>query len=203
MGLINYSNIEDGTTIDAADVNTPLTTIYNDYNGNIDSNNLADNAVTTAKIGDGAVTNAKLSTTAGELGGAWVSFTPNVYFGTIGNGTVTGKYSKSGKNVKGFIEFTLGSTSVINATGFGFQHPVLSAYSPNSGNSHGFCTAVDSSDSNKAYCGTLQVSSDDRLRPQFYSVSGTYITKTTITSSIPFTWTTGDSLYIYFEYEAA
>ena len=76
MGLINYSNIEDGTTIDAADVNTPLTTIYNDYNGNIDSNNLADNAVTTAKIGDGAVTNAKLSTTAGELGREWTSWTP-------------------------------------------------------------------------------------------------------------------------------
>ena len=46
MGLINYSSIEDGTTIDASDVNTPLTTIYNDYNGNIDSNNLAANAVT-------------------------------------------------------------------------------------------------------------------------------------------------------------
>ena len=49
MGLINYSSIEDGTTIDAADVNTPLTTIYNDYNGNIDSNNLADGAITPAK----------------------------------------------------------------------------------------------------------------------------------------------------------
>jgi len=61
MGLINYSSIEDGTTIDAADVNTPLTTIYDDYNGNIDSNNLADNAVTTAKITDANVTTAKIA----------------------------------------------------------------------------------------------------------------------------------------------
>jgi len=61
MGTINYSSIEDGTTIDAADVNTPLTTIYDDYNGNIDSNNLADNAVTTAKITDANVTTAKIA----------------------------------------------------------------------------------------------------------------------------------------------
>ena len=66
MGLINYSSIEDGTGIDAADVNTPLTTIYNDYNGNIDSNNLAANAVTTVKITDANVTHAKVADNAIE-----------------------------------------------------------------------------------------------------------------------------------------
>ena len=52
MGLISISAISDGETIDATDVNTPLNTIVDDYNGNIDSNNLASNAVTTVKITD-------------------------------------------------------------------------------------------------------------------------------------------------------
>ena len=65
MGLINYSSIEDGTTIDAADVNTPLTTIYDAFNGNIDANNLADNAVTNAKLG----LTVSSQTNAGTAGG--------------------------------------------------------------------------------------------------------------------------------------
>lgn len=60
MSLISFSNISDGTTIDAADVNTPFNTIYNDYNGGITATNLASNAVTTAKIADDNVTDAKL-----------------------------------------------------------------------------------------------------------------------------------------------
>lgn len=61
MGSISFTQITDGSTIDATDVNTPLNTIYNDYNGNIDSNNLADNAVTTDKITDANVTMSKIS----------------------------------------------------------------------------------------------------------------------------------------------
>lgn len=49
MSLISFSNIQDGSTIDAADVNSPLNTLFNDYNGNIDSNNLANDAATPAK----------------------------------------------------------------------------------------------------------------------------------------------------------
>lgn len=59
MGLISPQQISDGTTIDAADVNTPINTIANEVNGSLDANNLADDAVTTAKIADDAVTDAK------------------------------------------------------------------------------------------------------------------------------------------------
>jgi len=61
MTLVSYTKATDGSTIDASDINTPLDTIYNDHNGNIDSNNLADNAVTTAKITDANVTTAKIA----------------------------------------------------------------------------------------------------------------------------------------------
>lgn len=72
MSLINYTPPADGETADAADVVTPLNTIYNEFNGNIDNSNikagaaistskLADDVVTTPKILDDAVTAPKVS----------------------------------------------------------------------------------------------------------------------------------------------
>jgi hypothetical protein len=61
MALINYSQIVDGTTGTASQINTPLTTIYNEFNGNITAANLANNAVTTPKIADGGVTTPKIA----------------------------------------------------------------------------------------------------------------------------------------------
>ena len=61
MSLINFSNIQDATTIDAADVNSPLNTIYNDYNGNIDSTNIKDGSLDSSVYGADSVTNAALA----------------------------------------------------------------------------------------------------------------------------------------------
>jgi hypothetical protein len=60
MSLISFTSIQDGTTAVASQVNNPLTTIYNEFNGNISAANLATGAVTTAKIADANVTSAKL-----------------------------------------------------------------------------------------------------------------------------------------------
>lgn len=60
------------TTISSSEVNANFDTIYNDYNGSIDANNLAANAVTTAKIADLNVTTAKLA--AGAVTSTKVSF---------------------------------------------------------------------------------------------------------------------------------
>lgn len=60
MGTISVTVPNDGETIDASDVSTPINTIVNAINGNLDSNNLADDAATTAKIANDAVTDAKL-----------------------------------------------------------------------------------------------------------------------------------------------
>lgn len=51
MSLISFSSIVDGTTASASQVNTPLSTIYNDYNGNItDANISASAAIAGSKI---------------------------------------------------------------------------------------------------------------------------------------------------------
>ena len=50
MGLINYSNISDGTSIDANDVNNPFNTVYNEFNGNIEAANIKNGSITQEKL---------------------------------------------------------------------------------------------------------------------------------------------------------
>lgn len=62
MGLINFSNITDGTSIDANDVNNPLNTIYDEFNGNITNANIAAAAaISGTKLADDSVTGVKIN----------------------------------------------------------------------------------------------------------------------------------------------
>lgn len=63
MGLISYTKIKDGDSATGSLFNTPLETIYNEFNGNIGSVNLQDNSVTGAKIANSTITPAKIDTT--------------------------------------------------------------------------------------------------------------------------------------------
>lgn len=60
MGLVSPTQVSDGTSMDAADVNTPVNQLAAVINGNIDAANLAADAVSTVKIPNDAVTDAKL-----------------------------------------------------------------------------------------------------------------------------------------------
>lgn len=62
MGLINYTNLEDDTTADANKFNERFGAIIDEVNGNLDTQNLKNSAVTEAKIADGAVTSSKIAT---------------------------------------------------------------------------------------------------------------------------------------------
>lgn len=84
MANISVSLPSDGSTADVSDYNTPVNTIVNEINGNLDNTNiksgaaiatskLADDAgITTAKIADDAVTAAKVDwASTGANGGIW------------------------------------------------------------------------------------------------------------------------------------
>lgn len=118
MANITVSLPSDGDTIDAADYNTPINTIVNEFNGNIDSTNLAANSVGASEIIDASITNAKLSTTAGEIGGEWLAYTSTVT-GFSGTPTKVTKYSLCGKRCT--IYAAISGTS--NATTFTFSLP--------------------------------------------------------------------------------
>lgn len=60
MPTISPTLPNDGDDIDAADVNDPLNAIIALVNGNLDANNLADDAVTANKLATSAVTNTKI-----------------------------------------------------------------------------------------------------------------------------------------------
>lgn len=71
MSLISFSPLVDGSTAVAAGVNTPLSTIYNDYNGNItDANIAAGAAIAYSKLalpltlGSGSITGNFTTTSA-------------------------------------------------------------------------------------------------------------------------------------------
>jgi hypothetical protein len=61
MAIVSPAQIVDGTTIDAADVNNPINTLANEFNGNIDNNNIKSNAsIDAAKLADSSITSTKL-----------------------------------------------------------------------------------------------------------------------------------------------
>ena len=63
MGLITYTQLEDGQTADANKFNQRFGVIVDEINGNLDSFNLQNGAITRAKLADGAVNSAKMEIT--------------------------------------------------------------------------------------------------------------------------------------------
>lgn len=89
MGTISVTNPTDGTTADVADYNNSINTIVTAINGNLDSNNLASNAVIAAKITNGAVTASKLATGAAAATVATSETTSSITFANLATVTDT------------------------------------------------------------------------------------------------------------------
>jgi hypothetical protein len=66
MGTISVSLPSDGSTADVSDYNTPINSIVNEINGNLNQSNIAANGVGTAQIADAAVTDTKLAARPSE-----------------------------------------------------------------------------------------------------------------------------------------
>lgn len=117
MGTINPTQSSPGDTIEASDVNTPVNQLAAVINGNIETVNIADNAVTTAKLAAGSVAPAKIdnnfifrarrNTTFTPTANTWTKipidtedFDPNSNFDTTNNRytvPVTGYYQFNGR----------------------------------------------------------------------------------------------------------
>lgn len=147
------------------------------------------------------VLNSSLGTGAGELGAAWQSWSPSYSGITVGNGTLDyAKYIQIGKTVHFRFKFTFGSTSAMG-TGV-FSAPVTANSDYSTTDNIGLAKYVDSSTSSNNSSGMCRLESTTTIRPIAFTVS-TYLRDSTVSSSIPFTWATGDYIYVEGTYEAA
>jgi hypothetical protein len=165
-------------------------------------------------VGTGADAFAKLSaaangsilttdsgeTTGLKYTGTWVSFTPTSVNGfTLGNGTAEGRYCRVGKVTFIYFRFVLGSTSAV--TGEIYFNIPAAAGAIGGAAFNGSMTYIDA--------GTTQIGGSiettvggSTLYTRVTNSNQTYIGLTSnTTSTVPFTWTTGDSLVGYLWYE--
>lgn len=156
--------------------------------------------ITLTPKGTGVVT---ISDTSG-LGGAWTSWTPTWTNLTVGNGTLTGRYVKIGKTIIANVELVFGTTTSVTGTTISVSLPVTSAsrYGTSSRVLYGYATLLDNGTA--TYPAQLEGGpSTSIVEIRAINTAGTYGTAGALTSTIPFTWTTGDSFNLTMTYEAA
>ena len=129
MGSISFTQISDGTGIDASDVNTPLKTIYDEFNGGIDSNNIdtsgvataniANSAVTADKIANATITAAKLSSSFGTSGKV-VLGNVMIQWGSATSSSIgTGAYAEATTNITFGTAFASTPTATVSMSDIG------------------------------------------------------------------------------------
>lgn len=120
----------------------------------------------------------------------WTSFTPTWTNLTVGNGTQSFRYSEHGDIM--FIEgvFTLGSTSAVST------NPKLNIPNSRTANNIAIGQNLRLEDAgNNNYMGQIYVGSST-IDLYTFNVAATIPSLAAISSTVPFTWGTGDSMYV-------
>lgn len=162
----------------------------------------ANNSVITANITDAAITPAKLVAGSGT-GWSWQTFVPAWTNLTPGNGTVTARYTQTGKQIWLQLTFVLGSTSSVG-TNPGFTPPVAasSVYTTVSVNTicgYGYLGSA----STAAQAAPFFNGSNALIDIGYYVPSATNNNLAATSATLPGSWTTGNYMTITCFYEAA
>lgn len=181
----------DGTT------NTITNVAGSNVIGNIDAQQLVGDLEVDSAIVTGRTTTGTLTVNGVDITGAWTAYTPALSSSsgspTVGNGTLVGQYKKLGtKTVDVRAILTRGSTT---SFGTGFIAISLPAG----------MTALDLGHAGGARLGDVSANSfsgsciisDDSTKIVPLSASGV------ITSTVPFTWATGDIVVVQMRVELA
>lgn len=129
----------------------------------------------------------------------WQSWTPTLANLTLGNGTLACAYTQVGNTVYCRFRFVLGGTSAVG-TGPTFTLPV----DCNSRYVGGNIAEFTLDDVSAGYSlGVVTPSTTSVCLISCLVASGTYATRNGITSTVPFTWASGDHIAGNISYEAA
>lgn len=157
------------------------------------------NAVTATSIAAGAVQPQALVSGTGS-GWAWQTWTPSYGNINIGNGTVIAKYTQIGKTVIARYNLVFGTTTTLSSSQT-ISLPVTASSAYTAGvDPLGSLVGVHST----TYAGGVAYFvNTTTLGFYIWNVAGTYLTQSSITSTVPFTWATSDQLLFEIVYEAA
>lgn len=150
-----------------------------------------------------AITPEKLLTGTGTTW-PWTTFTPSWTNLTVGNGTSSSWLKQVGKTVHLRMRFTWGSTTSGSGSTPYFTAPVAM-------NTTGFTanvvmcigTALDVGVGSYRMFGRYASAGGGSIELVAESASGTYVSEAGVTSTVPFTWATGDIMFLTGTYEAA
>lgn len=136
-----------------------------------------------------------------SVGPAWTTWTPTLTNMTLGNGTVTARYTQIGKTVTGWFVFVLGSTSTMGS-GPTFSTPVNIGASLTSNTlvPIGRVKILDSG--TQQFFGACNPNTATTIALTVESTSGTYNIDAAITATIPMTWAVNDAIACFFQYES-
>ena len=128
------------------------------------------------------------------------SFTLSITNLTQGNGTVEyANYRRVVDRMVGEVSFVLGSTSAVTGD-LEITVPDGLSINPTIGSGRQVTGRALFLDAGTAlYDGVIFRSSDTAMRIRPLSASGSFSSQTTVNATVPFTWTTGDSLTLQFD----
>jgi hypothetical protein len=158
-------------------------------------------ADTPARLAVGAddllLTAASGEATGLKYTGGWTTYTPTVTNLTVGNGTLNARYCKIGKLVTVYLDFKMGSTSVMGS-GPSISLPINAV--TNNVNYQFVGEILDNG--TQDYQGAILMNTTSAFL--YVSIAFlTHVQPSALNSSAPMVWTTNDGFQFIFSYEVA
>ena len=145
------------------------------------------------------VTAADTNTYLTHTGGAWTAYTPTFTNLTVGNGTLDCQWFRSGRFVSFKVKLTFGSTTSVSGAII-VSLPV--AYADGTEVESATGLLFDSS-LNARYPAVTGAQTTTTIAVRTINAAGTYAVVADTSSTVPFTWATGDIITVAGSYEAA
>tara|TARA_R110000787_G_scaffold117171_8_gene227721 strand:+ start:173 stop:1321 length:1149 start_codon:yes stop_codon:yes gene_type:complete len=132
--------------------------------------------------------------------GTWSAWTPTLANMALGNGTITARYTQIGKTVHFTFYFILGSTSTVGASDPTVSLPVTGVL-PTPHSPIGTVKFLDSGTIHNL--GVVKMVSTTVFGFYVHKANSTYGVAQVLSNTIPFTWTTSDTISAIGTYEVA